>query len=407
MNAIGLLLAGVMAIQDASPRAEVPTGPAAKREEVGGLEYRPEMVELTRQTELGDEQAARGRPAEAEGHYRKAIEAAARVLPEDDPRVADLWGKVGYAEQLQDRPAEAEADLEFGLGIAEKAGPKGQEVVARVLANLVNLYGSMGRNEDAERVLRRYLELQVGRLGAEHREIAAIHAGLAGLLDAREARAEAVEEHARAVAIVEKAGPGEAELAKMLNNLGYDQMVLKKYAEAEASLGRALEIVEKGGEECRPYTMAILGNMKQLYGGQGRHDDAERVMKKLVEVAPRMVGRESAGMVRILEDHSALLELSGRFAEAEAEQRRAIGIAEKLTPRDEVDVAILRNNLGNNLMRQGRYDEAVAELNGALKALEKAGEKAYRKEILANLRRVYFEKGKKTGDAGVKRSGLR
>ncbi len=94
------------------------------------------------------------------------------------------------------------------------------------------------------------------------------------------------------------------------------------------------------------------------------HRDAERALRRAVDVAEQLRGGPELALLRVraLESLAASLRLQGRYDEAEALFRRALAEAEEEFGPDAAPVADVLGGLGVTFKYSGRFDEAESRL---------------------------------------------
>jgi CHAT domain-containing protein len=116
--------------------------------------------------------------------------------------------------------AEAEKALKRALEIKEKALGSDHPSVAASLQNLANVYGHEGKHADTESLYKRALAIREKALGVDHPEVASTTVSLANLYHQQGNYALADELYKRALVVKEKAlGPNHPEVATVLTAL--------------------------------------------------------------------------------------------------------------------------------------------------------------------------------------------
>jgi tetratricopeptide (TPR) repeat protein len=84
-----------------------------------------------------------------------------------------------------------------------------------------------------------------------------------------------------AVAIYEQSDPRGIDLALTINSLGRTYGMQGRYSEAEAMFERALDLIEKSVGSTNPYWTDITKNLALVYQNEGRHEEAEQLLKRI------------------------------------------------------------------------------------------------------------------------------
>ncbi|MCP4106288.1 MAG: tetratricopeptide repeat protein [Desulfobacteraceae bacterium] len=164
--------------------------------------------------------------------YKKAADLI-EPLPDSKLTLARYLQKQGNACRDAGLYAEAEKPLKRSLEIREKHLKKDHEDVAAVLDNLADLYLLQGRYEEAEPLYKRSLAAREKSLGPEHSDIAQSLGGLAELYRKQGRNKEAEPLYKRSLAINEKnLGPDHPSVALLLNNLAGLYHAQGRYKEA-------------------------------------------------------------------------------------------------------------------------------------------------------------------------------
>jgi tetratricopeptide (TPR) repeat protein len=109
-----------------------------------------------------------GRLLDARYRWQEALEARARVLPENHPKISDLLNNLGYAAFKMGDMAEAEKYLERAV-VADEASLGGTHPdLAYSLANLADVAVALGDLSRAEHLARRALVIREQALGPHH-----------------------------------------------------------------------------------------------------------------------------------------------------------------------------------------------------------------------------------------------
>jgi tetratricopeptide (TPR) repeat protein/tRNA A-37 threonylcarbamoyl transferase component Bud32 len=285
----------------------------------------PPLPEDVQAVERAQELLAAARAASSAGHYVKAqqrVEEAMTIL--DD---------TSYA------PAQAEALL----------------LSADVLDDL-------GRYDECETVQRDALEL-----ATRSRDWRAVFEAATSLMFTVGIRREKVDE---ALRYRELAGglstlvPGGE--ATFLRCLGEIQHVQSDYVAAEASLRRAVELVERGeGSDHLPLA-TLRATLADTLEQVGKYDEAESEYRRTLAVREAVLGPEHPDVGMAIGSLASLLNARGQHETAEREHRRALVVLERALGPDHPHIPATHNNLGTALDRQGKYAEAEVEHRLAL-----------------------------------------
>jgi tetratricopeptide (TPR) repeat protein len=231
--------------------------------------------------------------------------------------------------------------------------------VATHLNDLAQVLQATNRLAEAEPLMRRVLAIDTKRDGPDHPNVAIDLANLALLLKATNRSAEAEPLMRRALEIDEQSyGPDHPDVAIDLANLAFLLVGTNRFAEAEPLMWRALKIDEQSYGPGHPMVAGHFNNLAQLLGATNRLADAERLMRRALEIDEQSYGPNHPSVARDLNNLAELLRNTNRLAEAEPLIRRALVIDERSYGPDHPDVARDLNNLALLLKATDRLTEA-------------------------------------------------
>lgn len=259
----------------------------------------------------------------------------------------------------------------------------------------------------AERLLRRALELYEFNLGTEHPDTARSLDNLAELyrLQGRYAEAEPLQRHA--LAIRERVqGSERPDTAHSLNNLALLLSNEGKDADAEPLYRRALAIREKVLGAEHPDTAQSLNNLALLLSHQGNYADAELLHRRALAVREKALGPEHPDTAWSLNNLARLLSSERKYAEAEPLNRRALAIYEKTLGPEHPDTAWSLNNLAALLSNEGHYADAEPLFQRALAIHQRALGSEHPATLFSrnNLIRFYRQQGRNTEADALEKS---
>ena len=124
--------------------------------------------------------------------------------------------------------------------------------------------------------------------------------------------------------------------------------------------------LEKNLGKDHPDTAKSYGNFAATLNAQGQYDDAEPLLRKVLEILTRVLGEDHPDTATSYNNLASNLNARGHYDEAEPLQRKALEIRTRVLGEDHPDTAISYNNIAGNLNDQGRYDEAEPLFRKAL-----------------------------------------
>jgi tetratricopeptide (TPR) repeat protein/CHAT domain-containing protein len=155
-------------------------------------------------------------------------------------------------------------------------------------------------------------------------------------------------------------------MADASNTLGSIYWRQGRHPEAEPLLKQALEIRRRilGHEDA--HVAESLNNLGLLYYEQGRYPEAEPLLKRALEIKRKVLSREHPRVATTLHNLALLYHDQARYVEADLLYRQALEIKRKVRGDEHPDVATTLGSLGSLYATQGRYVEAERLLKEAL-----------------------------------------
>ena len=279
-----------------------------------------------------------------------AIPASAQGLAAQSRKVDELGRAGKYAEAIA---------LARAMLAAQEKNPASRDY-AGALNNLAQLYGDVGRDAEAEPLLKRAIAIMEKAVGIDSGEIAPELTNLAALYFRQQRYAEAEPMFKRALALREKSLPaGHPDIGQALNNLATLYERTDRHADSEPLFKRALAIYEKAAGPEHPAVATLLNNLGQVDKAQGRYAEAEPLIKRSLAIREKVLGREHPDVARSLNNLADLYERQGRFADAGPLYQRALAIREQAVGPDHPDTVASLNNLASFYQAQGRTIDAL------------------------------------------------
>jgi tetratricopeptide (TPR) repeat protein len=142
-----------------------------------------------------------------------------------------------------------------------------------------------------------------------------------------------------------------------------------KYEDAENELRKGIALYEDAEEDASALAKA-RGNLASVLRLQGRFEDAETEMLRVIETLSTTLSEAHPDTNRARGNLADLYIAQGKFEEARREAQRAVREFEKVLGPEHPDVATVRYVLGSALYGLGRYDEAEQQF---LRVLDRPG----------------------------------
>jgi CHAT domain-containing protein len=276
-----------------------------------------------------------GKNTEALPLHRRVVELSDKTLGPEHPKSLERAESMAYALSLAGRRTEARPLFLRAIKSREHAlsGKKYESEEMMLDANkLADLYGEVGRFNDAETTYKRVLAAQ------------------------------------------EKAhGPMHPNVAKVLEKLSMFYTIHERYAELEAVLQRRLTILEKTQDAthfadpnlpqdfvirlAHMDTMSAVNDLADLYGTLGRYSEMEALVKRNLATVKAERGNEDLLVSTNYMQLGRIAVVRGRYADAESYFKKAMEI-EQRTPNRQVYWCGMCEFLAEVYLRQGRFDDA-------------------------------------------------
>ena len=323
---------------------------------------------------LAHNQDKLGKLAEAEAHFKRALDIAVKAKGADAPEAADYLNALSAFYSRQHRYTEADAGLRRVLAIRQKAvGAEHWSTIAAT-SDLAYVKRQMKDYDAAEPLLKQVRELRLKTAGPDHLNTAEACMKLAEFYAERGRHADAVPLFEQAVAIRQKSpemGPRHEQVGFALYSLGLSQLWLNKSAEAEAALKRALEIAEEGRapEADKAYIRSFLA---RAYFGQQRYAEAEASVKSALPVYEKEFGPAHWMTVDLLDDLARVFLARGEHAAAEGVYQKSVAAQSGAAAGEQPRLAYTLNQLGMAYLHQKKFEDALAAFRRAAEVGEKS-----------------------------------
>jgi tetratricopeptide (TPR) repeat protein len=249
---------------------------------------------------------------------------------------------------------------------------------AEIVQNLANLYMVMGRDEEAEALLKRAESIiMTAKRGPDERpsyrpQLLGGNLEYLAIIRTRQGRhAEAESLLKRAIALNEGTGffP-ESGQSQLLSPLARTYLAQGRYAEAEPLLKRVLAIREKNIGLDNRFAAEDADTLAVLYTHLGRYDEAQSLFNRALASLDRSIGANSLGAAPVLSHYAALQLAIGQIAEALELSRRSVRVAQaalslEAGSGERIDLKTQRANFTTNLEVLWRAREAADTKAGA------------------------------------------
>jgi serine/threonine-protein kinase len=266
---------------------------------------------------------------QAKGLFEKALATREPLLPEADPQLAESYRRLGQIQHRTAQYAEARGYFDRALAIHQRNGDHWSE--GHVLNDLANLARAEGDLEKARSLGERLVEIR--RTYGE---------------------------------------PGNAELAKAVNNLAIVHWRLRDHRRAAQLFEEALAMHRKNEGETSSLVAGTEDNLAMMLNLLGDRDGAKRHSEQALAIAERLYADPHPTKAMFYNSAGFIAAGRGDHPAAIAYYQKSLSIYAATTVPEHPDVAYPEKNLGQSLAALGDFDGALARYRRALALREKA-----------------------------------
>jgi serine/threonine protein kinase/Tfp pilus assembly protein PilF len=355
----------------------VQKGEYAPAQEIAGLaeavahHAKPPVEKVVRlNSAIGQLDARRGKPAEAQARYEKAL-ALAVPLGEDHEATLSTLNQLATTLMERGKLEDARKAYERVLAARERLYGKDHPDVAAALNNVGNVYRRESKYDDAKRAYERALAIREAALGPDHPEVGTTLNNLGTFFSEIGDRAKAKEVTERALAIWEKAyGPTSPEIVPAVSNLGEIAMNAGDYDAARKHMERALSLVEQSQGKDGTGSIDLLTNLGVLEQEQQHFDKALEVFKRAQAIAEKAYGPDHTDVADILANEATIYKHQNKLAEAAELNTHVLRIYENKFGPDHPRVGMILSNLGELNDVRGDHKAAMDNFQKSLAVFE-------------------------------------
>jgi serine/threonine protein kinase len=266
---------------------------------------------------LGLIQRGAGELREAESFMRQVVQTSIRVRGDDHPETLSAMSTLAGVLQIQGKRSEAEVlKRDVATALRRVLGDDHLHTIAAVQA-YADILQMQGKYEQSEPLFREALERSQRVLGPDHHATLGVMNNYALLLD-RMGRWEQAEPLFRECVERGRRVRGAEHQDVIISMLVYTRALRKhdRLADAEALGRQALPGASNLGQD-HPVTLALLQELAQIAQRQGKPDEAEKLLRDVLERRRRLMGDNHPDTIQSLNALAGFLLDQKRYADAE------------------------------------------------------------------------------------------
>ncbi|MCH8851887.1 MAG: serine/threonine protein kinase [Planctomycetes bacterium] len=321
------------------------------------------LLEASIRDAIGQNYLAIGLYDESETHLRWALETRQRELPPDDIRIAASAMQVAGLLFQKGAHDEAEVLLRMAADSCDfGATSEGLDLKVEILGGLGSLEVTRGAYEAAELLFREVLDgvpEDSPHAAMMFSRLATIAFHRSDFENAELLLREAIEKRTQAGDRVDQLSD--------LGSLGTVLRALGKHEDAERVLRRALEQTREMLGDEHPSVAVVTMNLAEVLLAQDKLLEAEPLFIRALAIISQEQGRMHPYAASVLSKLGVLLSKSGRLEESETHFREAIAIRRTIFGESHPSLAKPLISLATLLSGQDRFDEAEELLLGLVR----------------------------------------
>ncbi len=291
----------------------------------------------------------------------------------DHPEIrASLLDTIGTSFYSLGRYEEAARLLSRGVALQRELSGDSDAATLDLMGKLAVAQLYAGAVDEADRTITETVRLADETLGPHHPTTLASRANLALVRHGQGRLAEAVDLAGAALAGQRRAlGDDHRDTLTTLRSLGGLLREQGELATAEAILLEAYQCCERAFGPEHPDTLTAANNLALLLDQQGQWDRAEVLFDQIVQTQERLRGGEHPETLTALNNLGHVIQAQGRFDEAVVIYRRVLAARRRVLGTDHSLTLLSMNNLARVLHDQGELEEALPLLREAYETMER------------------------------------
>jgi tetratricopeptide (TPR) repeat protein len=300
-----------------------------------------------------------GKYAQAQPLFEKALDISRRLLTDDHPETALSYNNLASNLDGQGKYAQAQPLFEKALDIGRRLLTDDDPTMANYYNNVASNLGAQGKYAQAQPLYEKALDIRRRLLTDDHPLTASAYSSLANNLNAQGKYAQAQFLHEKALDINRRLLTDEnLNTATSYSNVAYNLDAQGKYAQAQPLYEKALDIYRRLLTDDHPLTAQSYNNVAYNLNFQGKYAQAEPLFEKALEIHRRLLADDHPTTANYYNNVAGTLNAQGKYAQAQPLYEKALDIRRRLLTDDHPQTAAGYNNVAYNLQAQGKYAQA-------------------------------------------------
>ena len=232
-------------------------------------------------------------------------------------------------------------------------------IAGRLEHALGNMYVKLGLYEQAERHMKRAVEIREGEFGSEHPDTLSSMINLANLYSRQGRYGEAEQLCVETLEALKRVlGMEHPKTLYAMYVLGWAYLYQGRYDEVELLSVKTLETQKRILGVEHPETLNSMNLLASLYWEQGRYEEAESLHLQTLEIRKRVLGEEHPRTLASMYNLSNVYESQGHYDKSGLLFLKLLEIGKRIHGEEHSHTLIFKYSVAYSYMMQGRYDEA-------------------------------------------------
>jgi serine/threonine protein kinase len=310
----------------------------------------------------------------AERQFREAMKSFQAGAGPDHPYLAFFLHEIGANQEAMGKDAQAEVNYRACIDLARRSVGLRYPKVGAAVFSLASLLERTGRYQDARTIFQELIDARAQAYGDDHVRTAEAIAWFSRISYQHGDRAETIRLLNNALRIYRKQTTPLPELyATCLNNLGLE-LLDQKPRDAETLFREALPLIENRRGPKHSDTGIVLHNLARSLILQGRDDDeTDQLLNRAVPILRSVLSAQPQSGVAALSLLAESETRRGLLEQAERHAREALESARLVLRKHPEQQAYTARGLGRILAARGDLKHAIPLFDEALKFIRRAG----------------------------------